>query len=166
MVKVNATGRKSGSSDPKVTATQNIGTTPVPAPTPAPNRSNTKKNKGNQSSIGGTAVQGARSTAPKQFTANANAQQQQMESYNREMRRRMERLNGDDNDRATSVQKSRQKRQERLKERRQTQLARVKRSLPGGKVDTSINRVYILLAIILVVIVLLIGGYLIFRGGL
>src|SRR5205085_2588094 len=41
--------------------------------------------------IGGTAVTGAKSTQPKEITS-TNPQQQQAESYNRQMRRRMEHM--------------------------------------------------------------------------
>ncbi len=69
-----------------------------PEPTPAPSISiQTEKSKGKASSknrkpvIGGTAVQGAKSTQPKEITATSPAQQE-AESYNREMRRRMQHM--------------------------------------------------------------------------
>jgi Flp pilus assembly protein TadB len=116
-----------------------------------------KKNKGNRAVIGGSAVPGAKSTQPKQYTENANPQQQQLESYNREMRRRMERLNSNDDDqRVQSIQSQRKKRAERLKQRRQQQLAQVRRSLPGGKVDTNINKVFIFVGIVVALVIIII----------
>src|SRR5438105_661558 len=47
--------------------------------------------KSNRSRVGGTAIPGAKSTQPKEVTT-TNPQQQQAESYNRTMRRRMEHL--------------------------------------------------------------------------
>src|SRR5260370_8236374 len=47
--------------------------------------------RGRKSPVGGTAVQGAKSTQPREVKA-ASPQQQQAESYNREMRRRMEHM--------------------------------------------------------------------------
>jgi hypothetical protein len=163
MAKESTTGKKPATSDPQIAASNTtINTT---TPTPTANHASGKSRKGPQSTIGGTAVQGAKSTHPKQYTQNASQQQQQLESYNREMRRRMERLNsGEDDHGQSSVQKRRQKREERLKERRASELARVKHALPGGKVDTSIRKVYILLAVILVVIILLIVAYIFIRG--
>lgn len=156
MAKENATGKKPATSDPKIAASNTNTTT---------TRASGKNRKGYQPTIGGTAVQGAKSTQPKQYTQNASQQQQQLESYNREMRRRMERINGGEDEQVqSSVQKRRKKHEEHLKERRANELARVKRSLPGGKVDTSIRKVYILLAVILVVIILLIVAYILIRG--
>jgi TolA-binding protein len=116
-----------------------------------------KGGKSARSAIGGTAVAGAKSTQPKQTSENANPQQQQMESYNRDMRRRMERMGYNDNEqKVRTVQDQRKKRAERLKQRRQEQVAHVRRSLPGGKVDTSTTRVYIMIAVVAVAIIALI----------
>jgi FtsZ-interacting cell division protein ZipA len=116
-----------------------------------------KSGKSSRSAIGGTAVSGAKSTQPKQLSENANPQQQQMESYNRDMRRRMERMGyNDTQQKVHTVQEQRKKRAERLKQRRQEQISHVKRSLPGGKVDTNTTRVYIMIAVVAVAIILLI----------
>lgn len=116
-----------------------------------------KSGKSSRSAIGGTAVTGARSTQPRQLSENAGQQQQQMESYNRDMRRRMERMGYNDNQQKVhTVQDQRKKRAERLKQRRQEQISHVKRSLPGGKVDTNTTRVYIMIAVVAVAIILLI----------
>jgi hypothetical protein len=123
-----------------------------------------KKNKGNRAAIGGSAASGAKSTQPKQYTENAPAQQQQLESYNREMRRRMERLNPrDDDQQGHSVQSQRKKRAERLKQRRQQQIAQVKRSLPGGKLDTNINKVFLFVGIVVALVIIAIVVALLLR---
>ena len=107
--------------------------------------------------VGGTAVTGAKSMQPRQSSENASQQQQQMESYNRDMRRRMEHMGYNDQpQRARTMQDQRKRRAERLKQRRQEQVSHVKRSLPGGKVDTSTTRVYIMIAVVAVAILLLI----------
>src|SRR6476660_1716640 len=123
-----------------------------------------KKNKGNRAAIGGSAASGAKSTQPKQYTENAPPQQQQLESYNREMRRRMERLNSrDDDQQGHSVQSQRKKRAERLKQRRQQQIAQVKRSLPGGKLDTNINKVFLFVGIVVALVIIAIVVALLLR---
>ncbi len=85
----------------------------------------TEKSKGKQSSksrkpvIGGTAVQGAKSTQPKEITATSPAQQE-AESYNREMRRRMQHMGtGPYGGNPTDVVRNR--RQKRVDKRKQQQ---------------------------------------------
>ncbi|GAC1360865.1 MAG: hypothetical protein NVS2B12_26170 [Ktedonobacteraceae bacterium] len=146
-------------SEPKA-APQGLGT--VPSPTPAPRKSN----KGGRPVVGGSAVPGARSTQPRKLTENANQQQQQLESYNRDMRRRMERMGqGDDEQRSKSVVEQRKKRAERLKQRREEQLAHVKKSLPGGKIDTSPRRVYFMIAGVAIAIIILIAVFAVLRAN-
>jgi hypothetical protein len=133
---------------------------PAPAITPR------KSGKGNKAGVGGSAVAGAKSTQPKKLTESANPQQQQLESYNRDMRRRMERMGANDDDnRAKTVQNQRKKRAGRLKQRREQQLARVKRSLPGGKIDTNPRRVYFMIAGVAIAIVVLIAVFAILRAN-
>ncbi len=124
-----------------------------------------KSGKSNKPAVGGSAIPGAKSTQPKQFSENANPQQQQLESYNRDMRRRMERMGANDDDnRAKTVQDQRKKRAERLKQRREEQLAHVKRSLPGGKVDNNPRRVYYMIAAVAIAIIVLIAVFAILRA--
>ncbi len=152
----NTTGTPKAATAPKATQ-EVIGTVPAPA--------SRKSAKSSKSAVGGSAVPGAKSTQPKKFTDNANAQQQQLESYNRDMRRRMERMGySDDDDRAKTVQDQRKKRSERLKQRREEQVARVKKSIPGGKIDTSPRRVYFMVAGVAIAIVLLIVIFVILRA--
>ena len=154
MANENTTGRKQTAGTPNAPDTskmtpQGLGTVPAPAPR--------KSGKSNRSTVGGSAVPGARSTQPRKVTENANAQQQQLESYNRDQRRRMERMGyNDDDQRAKTVQDQRKKRSERLKQRREEQVARVKKSIPGGKIDTSPRRVYYMIAGVAILVVLII----------
>ncbi len=126
----------------------------------------TKKSaRGAKSAIGGTAVPGAKSTQPKQISEEASQQQQQLESYNRDMRRRMERMGySDAEQRVKTVASVRKKRADRLKERREQQLAHIKKTLPGGKIDTSPRRVYFMVAGVAAAIVVVIVVFAILRA--
>ena len=85
----------------------------------------TEKSKERQSSkshkptIGGTAVQGAKSTQPKEIKA-TSPQQQDAESYNREMRRRMQHM-GTGPYGGSPTDAMRDKRQKRIDKRKQQQ---------------------------------------------
>src|SRR5437763_16144723 len=77
------------------------GTPPTPAPpkstastTPAIASKKKSLGKDTRPRVGGTAVQGAKSTQPKPAPASNDPNQQQMESSNRTMRRRMEQMGG------------------------------------------------------------------------
>ncbi len=123
------------------------------------------RNKGNQAQIGGTAVPGAKSTQPKPVSTSNNPQQQERESSNRTMRRRMEHLGTglQSQEQVKSVRDRRKERVERIKERQQAQVSAVKRSLPGGKLATDTSRVYYLIGGIAVAIVALIVIFVILR---
>ncbi len=123
-----------------------------PPPQPARNK---QKGKSNQPRIGGTAVQGAKSTQPKQFTSN-DTQQQQVESYNRQMRRRMEHM-GTAPTQNAAMERNRKrmaKRRQRIEERR----AEVKKVAASGPRDIRIGRrvVYFLIAVGVVILALII----------
>ncbi|GCE26239.1 hypothetical protein KDA_17230 [Dictyobacter alpinus] len=138
------------------------GTTPAPASRKSQQRNS---NKGSRPVVGGTAVPGAKSTQPKQITESSNQQQQQYESYNRDMRRRMERMGyEEENDRAQNAQSQRKKRMDRLKQRRQEQLSRARRTLPGGKIDTSPRRVYWMIAGVAILVIAIIVAFAIWRS--
>jgi len=51
-----------------------------------------------------------------------------------------------------------------LKQRREEQLAHVKRSLPGGKVDNSPRRVYFMIGVVAIAIIVLIVVFAILRA--
>jgi cell division protein FtsI/penicillin-binding protein 2 len=61
------------------------------------------------------------------------------------------------------VRTQRQKRMERLKERRQQQLAQIKKSLPGGKIDTNPRRVYYMIAAVALVVIIVIAVFAVLR---
>src|SRR5438094_6810228 len=73
----------------------------------APKEQSKQSGKSNRPRVGGTAVSGAKSTQPKQISTTNNPQQQQMESMNRDMRRRMQRLGTDPTTQASSLQDQR-----------------------------------------------------------
>lgn len=161
MAKENTPRGKQGSgTDNQQSISQMVGGT-----TPAPARKNQRSGKGNRSAIGGSAVPGAKSTQPKQVPESSNQQQQQYESYNRDMRRRMERMGyEDEQDRTQNAQSQRKKRMDRLKQRRQEQLSHVKRTLPGGKIDTSPRRVYWMIAAVAIILIAVIAIFAILRA--
>lgn len=113
--------------------------------------------KGNRSRIGGTAVSGAKSMQPRQASTTNNPQQQQYESYNRDMRRRMEHLgtapDQDKNPVADQRKKRLEKRKQRLEERRQE----VKKIAASGPRNITLGRrnTYFLIAIVLLVIIII-----------
>jgi hypothetical protein len=143
-------------------SSQTAGTAQLVSPSSAPPQKGHQhrgSNKGARKAVGGTAIAGAKSTLPKTVSETSNAQQQQYDSYNRDMRRRMNRMGQgeDQEDRGQSVQKQRKKRMERLKERRQQQLTQIKKSLPGGKIDTNPRRVYYMIAVVAIVVIVVIA---------
>ena len=124
---------------PTPTSLPTLPSTPsVPKTQHTKSHSSSKHRKGgsNKSHSGGTAITGAKSTQPR--PAPANPQEQQRESYNREMRRRMDRLGTgpqSETDRAEKIQKQRNKRierrQQRVEERREEARKRLPASRPG-----------------------------------
>lgn len=129
--------------------------TPIPdSMQPPPNRSK-QIGKSNRSRIGGTAVQGAKSLQPKQMTS-SDPQQQQVESYNRQMRRRMEHM-GTSPTQNAGLERNRKrmaKRKQRIEERR----AEVKKVAASGPRDIRIGRnvVYFLIAVGVIVVALIV----------
>ena len=124
----------------------------------------TEKSKEKQSSknrkpvVGGTAVQGAKSTQPKEIKATSPAQQE-AESYNREMRRRMQHM-GTGPYGASPTDAVRDRRQKRLDKRKQQQ-EEVKKTVVSKGPSTDIklgrrNTYFVLgtLALIILVIVI------------
>jgi hypothetical protein len=122
-------------------------------------------NKGSRPQIGGTAVPGAKSTQPKVVSNTNNPQQQEKESANRMMRRRMEHLGTGPQapEQVKTIQDRRKERKERIKERQKAQVSVVKRSLPGGKLATDTSRVYYLVGVVAAAIVLLILAFVVLR---
>lgn len=119
------------------------------------------KSKSNKSRIGGTAVTGAKSTQPKQITSTNNANQQQAESYNRTMRRRMEQLGTgptSEEDRGKSLQDRRKKQIERRKERLEERRADLRKSMPGGgRLTLGSKNTYFIIAVVVIVVLLIVA---------
>lgn len=156
MANDNNSRQKSASSTPKAANTTNNtnATRTVPA-APAAKKGGAK---GNKSRVGGTAVPGAKSTLPKQIpTNNNNSAQQQTESYNRDMRRRMQHLGtGPNENKANTVQEQRRKRIERRKQRVEEERARLRRSTPGGKITLGRRNLYFILGTVALVVLLIV----------
>ncbi len=135
----------------------------VPAPSNTPGSAGGKRRdrgKSNRSRIGGTAVPGAKSTQPKQITPTNNPNQQQAESSNRTMRRRMEQLGtGPDSeeDRGKSLQDRRKKQIERRKERLEERRAELRKSMPGGRLTLGSRNTYFIIAVVVIVILLIVA---------
>jgi cobalamin biosynthesis Mg chelatase CobN len=122
---------------------------------PSPNASRKKKGqRANRSQVGGTAVTGARSTQPRQVGESSNPQQQQYDSYNRTMRRRMSQIGTapDEENKVQSAQEKRKKRIERRKQQLDTRRAELRRQMPTfGR-----RNLYFFLGTLAVVVILII----------
>ncbi|HEV2655259.1 MAG TPA: hypothetical protein VGT82_09875 [Ktedonobacteraceae bacterium] len=160
MANDNNARQKSASSTPKATNTTNTAnntdiTRTVPAaPAPVAKNGGAKSNKPR---VGGTAVPGAKSTLPKQIPTNNNSAQQQTESYNRDMRRRMQHLGtGPNENKANTIQEQRRKRVERRKQRVEEERARLRRSTPGGKITLGRRNLYFILGTVALVVLLIV----------
>ena len=129
-------------------------------PQVAQQKSTVKKStsRGNRTQIGGTAVPGAKSTTPKPPPATSNPSQQQTESYNRDMRRRMQHLGTgpySENQRATP-QEQRKKRIERRKQRLEEERERLRRSSPTGKVTLGRKNLYFVIGVAALIVLLIV----------
>jgi len=107
--------------------------------------------------MGGTAVQGAKSTQPKEIKP-ASPTQQQAESYNREMRRRMEHMGmgpyGESP--AESVRGRRQKRIERRKKQQEEVKKTVVTKGPSTNIKLGRKNTYFLLTMVAIVALIII----------
>jgi hypothetical protein len=116
--------------------------------------------KREKSSIGGTAIPGAKSTLPKPPPTGNDPNKQQIESYNRTMRRRMQQLKAGpyaEQERMQTLQERRQKRIERRKGRLEEKREDLKKSLPGGKITLGRRNTYFLIAVVAIVILLIVA---------
>ncbi len=147
---VNASGTNKASADNAIQAQKTAS-----ASTPSSESRNKQSSKNTGSRVGGTAVQGAKSMQPKQITSN-DPQQQQTESYNRQMRRRMEHLGTSPSQNAgmDRNRKRLEKRRRRVEERRQE----VKKVAASGPRDIRIGRnvIYFLIAVAVIIVVLIV----------
>ncbi len=139
-------------------------TVPAPAPTSKPDATPGKrrdKGKNNRPQIGGTAVPGAKSTQPKQVTSTNNQSQQQTESSNRTMRRRMEQLGtgpASEENRGKTLQDRRKKQVERRREKLEEKRAELRKSMPGGgKLSLGSRNTYFVIAVIVIVVLLIVA---------
>ncbi len=155
MAKANTPGKKQQPVDPNAVSDSEPVATPASS-TPA-STAVRKSVKSNKRQVGGTAVPGAKSTIPKPPPTSNNPQQQQLEGYNRTMRRRMQNLNGDESEQAKTMQNKRRKRIERRKERLDARRAEIRRSLPnGGKISLGRRNIYFLIGVVVIIVALVI----------
>ena len=135
----------------------------VPAPAPAKSdeasRKRREKSKDNKPRIGGTAVPGAKSTQPKPITSTNAPNQQQTESSNRTMRRRMEQMGTgaeSEESRGKTLQERRKKQIERRKDRLEEKRAELRKSLPGGKFALGRQTTYFIVAVLVILVLLIV----------
>lgn len=172
MSKQNSSGQK------KASITPQPGSTKTPAPQPAVTKTGTaspktasspevttdvKKpkggNKSNRPQIGGTAVPGAKSTQPKEMPDTNNPNQQQIASYNRDMRRRMQNLGtgpySESQKKGKTPQERRQKVIERRKERIEERRAELRKAVPKTRVAIGRKNTYFIIAVAVFLVVLI-----------
>ena len=124
-----------------------------------------KRRKDDKPRAGGTAVPGAKSTLPKPPPTSSDPNQQQIESYNRTMRRRMQQIGAGPyagQQKMETLQNQRQKRVARRKQRLEEKRVELRKAIPGGKVRLDRRVIYFTIASIALV-VLLIAVFVILR---
>ncbi|MDQ2907696.1 MAG: hypothetical protein ABI456_22900 [Ktedonobacteraceae bacterium] len=104
--------------------------------------------------VGGTAVQGAKSTQPKEVTTK-DPQRQETESYNREMRRRMQHMKTGPYSDAPSPQQQRRKKLDRRKQEAQEEVQKLRGRNPG-KITLGRRNTYFVIAVAAIVVVLIV----------
>ncbi len=117
-----------------------------------------RKRKGDKSRAGGTAVPGAKSTLPKPPPSSSDPNQQQIESYNRTMRRRMQQMGAgpySGQQKMEMLQNQRQKRVTRRKQRLEEKRAELRKAIPGGKVRLDRRIVYFMVAVIALIVLII-----------
>ncbi len=158
MTKVNKPGSRKPETNPP-----NSAETKKTTEQPAQPSSKSTTDKGKQSAktnkqrIGGTAVSGAKSTQPREVKATSSAQQQ-AESYNRDMRRRMQHLGtgpyGEDP--IAAAQEKRKKRIERRKMHIEERRQEAKKAIgPGFKPTLGRRNTYFLIAMAAIIIIVI-----------
>src|SRR3989442_8858077 len=156
MTKVNKPGsRKPETNPPKAVEakkTTEQQAQPVSKPTTDKGKQSVKSNK---SRIGGTATPGAKSTQPREVKATSPTQQQ-AESYNRDMRRRMQHLGtgpyGENP--AAAAQEKRQKRIKRRRERIEERKQEAKKAIgPGFRTTLGRRNTYFLIAVVALIVI-------------
>lgn len=113
--------------------------------------------KSRKSTVGGTAVEGARSTQPREVKA-ASPMEQQAEAYNREMRRRMQHMGAGPyaQSAADSMRGRRQKRIEKKKQRQEEVKKTVVTKGPSTNIKLGRRNTYFLLGLIGILLLIII----------
>jgi hypothetical protein len=96
---------------------------------------------------------------PKPPPTSNDPNQQQIESYNRTMRRRMQQLKTgpySQQEKMQTLQERRQKRIDRRKERLEERREDLKKSLPGGKITLGRRNTYFLIATVALIVLLIV----------
>ena len=129
---------------------------PKPTPSPAQKSKPTGRTNPNRPRVGGTAMPGAKSTQPKEIST-SNPQQQQADSYNRTMRRRMEHL-GTGPSQGNTVQDQHKKRLEKRRKRIEERRAEVKKVAASGPRKITIGRrnTYVLIAVAVLIVAIIV----------
>jgi TolA-binding protein len=157
MAKINKQGPK-GEANKKDTGTGQRDAMVTPSRPVSAVKGNKMAGRSNRPRVGGTALPGAKATQPKQVGATNNPQQQQYESMNRDMRRRMEHLGtAPDQNKNSAVEQRRkklEKRRRRIEERRQE----VKKVAATGPRNISLGRrnTYFLIAVAVVIVIVIV----------
>jgi uncharacterized membrane protein len=161
----NMNGAKAGGTaraDKATTNKSSLGTgqsdqmaTPTPPTSPAPKRA--AGSSGSKQRIGGTAVPGAKSTQPKEITSK-NPQQQQVESYNRTMRRRMEQMGTTPTNTQANALEQRRKRLEKRDKRREERREEVRKVAATGPRSILLGNknTYFLIAVAILIIIIIV----------
>jgi len=158
MTKINKPGsRKPENKSPNSAETKKSAEQPQPA-SESPATKGKQTAKANKPRIGGTAIQGAKSTQPREMKATSPAQQQ-AESYNRDMRRRMQHLGtgpyGEDP--IATAQEKRKKRIERRKKRVEERREEAKKSIgPSFRTTLGNRNTYFLIAIAVIIVIIIV----------
>lgn len=155
MAKVNKQGPQKANTP---TPAKNAITTGQPKPTPSPAQKSkpTGRTNANRPRVGGTAMPGAKSTQPKEISTN-NPQQQQADSYNRTMRRRMEQM-GTGPSQGNTVQDQHKKRLEKRRRRMEERREEVRKVAATGPRKITIGRrnTYFLIAVAVLVVAIIV----------
>ncbi len=108
--------------------------------------------KKNKPDIGGKATAGAKSTLPREVKT-SDPMQQQAESYNRQMRRRMQHLGTGPYNAPQTAQKKRQKRLERKRKRLEEQRQEIKKT--RSKIRLGRRVIYFLIFVVAIVLLVI-----------
>jgi len=149
------TQKPAGGSQPTASKPQ---ANPLTASSSAANRSK-QSGRNRKPEIGGTAITGAKSTQPKEITS-TNPQQQYANSYNLQMRRRMEHLGTGPYTESTPVT-ARDRKKKRLEKKKQERLQEVKKVVAKGPSPTRVGNLgrkntYFILGVVAVLVILIV----------